>query len=111
MASQESKPPRLAPLDFKSNRVPSHIGNTPPPHDAAERSELSQRPVENATPLPQRSTSSDRGTDHNHRWRIDEPNGTHSEGVCRHCGVTKQFRNWLAETDYITNAEHRIENV
>lgn len=46
--------------------------------------------------------------DHFHRWRIDEPNGPVSEGVCKICGVTKQFRNWLSEGDFITNEEHRI---
>ena len=46
--------------------------------------------------------------DHYHRWRIDEPNGPTSEGLCKVCGVTRQFRNWLQEGDFITNEEHRI---
>ena len=47
-------------------------------------------------------------SDHFHRWRIDEPNGPTSMGVCRVCGVEKTFKNWLSETDFITNEEHRI---
>jgi hypothetical protein len=46
--------------------------------------------------------------DHLHRWRIDEPNGPVSEGVCKVCGATKNFKNWLAEGDFITNEEHRM---
>lgn len=45
--------------------------------------------------------------DHFHRWRIDEPNGAVSQGVCKVCGVEKQFKNWLADMDFITNEEHR----
>lgn len=42
---------------------------------------------------------------HAHRWRISEPNGEYSDAVCVACGAEKQFRNWLAETDYITRSE------
>jgi len=45
--------------------------------------------------------------DHFHRWRIDEPNGPVSMGVCKVCGESKEFRNWLADMDFITNEEHR----
>jgi hypothetical protein len=45
---------------------------------------------------------------HAHRWRIEEPNGAFSLGVCKVCGAEKQFRNWLEETDFITNEEHRV---
>ncbi len=45
--------------------------------------------------------------DHFHRWRIDEPNGPVSVGVCKVCGTTKQFKNWLSDMDFITNEEHR----
>jgi len=48
--------------------------------------------------------------DHFHRWRIDEPSGPVSEGVCKECGITKQFRNWLSDGDFITNEEHRVAN-
>jgi len=44
---------------------------------------------------------------HFHRWRIEEPNGPTSRGVCKVCGAEKQFKNWLAEGDFITNEEHR----
>lgn len=45
---------------------------------------------------------------HFHRWRIDEPNGPVSLGVCKVCGAEKQFKNWLADGDFITNEEHRM---
>ncbi|MCC7363966.1 MAG: hypothetical protein IT303_06310 [Dehalococcoidia bacterium] len=46
--------------------------------------------------------------DHYHRWRIDEPNGPRSIGVCKTCGATKEFKNWLSDGDFITNEEHRM---
>jgi len=45
--------------------------------------------------------------DHFHRWRIDEPSGPQSTGVCKICGVEKLFRNWLPDMDFITNEDHR----
>jgi hypothetical protein len=45
---------------------------------------------------------------HAHRWRIEEPAGELSEGVCRTCGATRMFRNWMRETDFVTNTEHRL---
>ena len=45
--------------------------------------------------------------DHYHHWKIEEPNGLVSIGVCKHCGTTKEFRNWLSDGDFITNEEHR----
>lgn len=46
---------------------------------------------------------------HAHRWRIDEPNGQQlSRGVCKLCGAEKLFKNWLEESDFITNTEHRL---
>ena len=45
--------------------------------------------------------------DHFHHWRIEEPNGLVSRGVCKHCGATKEFKNWLQDGDFITNEEHR----
>ena len=44
---------------------------------------------------------------HLHRWLIDEPNGPTSDGVCKACGARKQFKNWLPDTDFLTNEEHR----
>jgi hypothetical protein len=32
--------------------------------------------------------------DHAHRYRLEEPSGPTSEGVCSICGHTKAFRNW-----------------
>ena len=45
---------------------------------------------------------------HLHRWRIEEPNGPISTGVCKVCGATKEFKNWLPDMDFITNEEHRV---
>ena len=33
--------------------------------------------------------------DQAHYWRIDEPNGPISGGVCIHCGAKHMFLNWL----------------
>ena len=44
---------------------------------------------------------------HFHRWRIEEPNGQLSVGICKECGATKEFKNWLQDGDFITNEEHR----
>lgn len=46
--------------------------------------------------------------DHGHRWRIEEPDGPVSMGVCKICGATKEFKNWLSDSDFITNEEHRM---
>lgn len=46
--------------------------------------------------------------DHPHRWRIGEPDGPISVGVCKVCGVEKTFKNWLQDGDFITNEEHRV---
>ncbi len=46
--------------------------------------------------------------DHFHRWRIEEPNGPTSKGICKICGAEKVFKNWLSDTDFITNEEHRV---
>ena len=45
---------------------------------------------------------------HAHHWRIDEANGPLSSGVCKICGVAKPFKNWLSDTDFITNTEHQV---
>ncbi|MCZ2111219.1 MAG: hypothetical protein LC118_16890 [Dehalococcoidia bacterium] len=45
---------------------------------------------------------------HFHRWRIDEPSGPVSQGVCKECGATRTFKNWLSDGDFITNEEHRV---
>ena len=46
-------------------------------------------------------------TEHAHHWVIAEARGPFSPGVCKKCGAEKQFKNWLGETDFITNEEHR----
>lgn len=44
---------------------------------------------------------------HFHRWRIEEPDGPVSLGICD-CGTEKTFKNWLSDSDFITNEEHRV---
>ena len=46
--------------------------------------------------------------EHAHHWRIDEANGPLSSGVCKICGIAKPFKNWLSDTDFITNTEHQV---
>lgn len=46
--------------------------------------------------------------DHAHHWLIEEANGQQSRGVCKRCGAIKQFKNWLEDSDFITNEEHRV---
>jgi hypothetical protein len=58
-------------------------------------------------PEAKASATSAAAPDHFHRWLIDEPNGPTSRGVCKVCGTTKEFKNWLSDGDFITNEEHR----
>lgn len=44
---------------------------------------------------------------HAHHWLIEEAQGTLSAGRCKRCGATKQFKNWLEESDFVTNEEYR----
>jgi len=46
--------------------------------------------------------------EHAHHWLIEEASGPVSRGQCKRCGATKEFKNWLEDTDFITNEEHRI---
>jgi hypothetical protein len=46
-------------------------------------------------------------TPHAHRWRIEEPEGLESIGTCKECGETRAFKNWLSDSDFITNEERR----
>jgi hypothetical protein len=46
--------------------------------------------------------------DHAHRWLIDEPNGPMSMGVCKVCGASKEFRNWIEQADYSTATEREL---
>ncbi|MBK7329346.1 MAG: hypothetical protein IPI85_09760 [Dehalococcoidia bacterium] len=45
--------------------------------------------------------------EHAHHWLIEEAVGPVSLGRCKRCGATKAFKNWLEDTDFITNEEHR----
>ena len=45
---------------------------------------------------------------HSHPWVIGEANGPMSTGVCKTCGAAKLFKNWLEDSDFITNEEHRL---
>ncbi len=45
---------------------------------------------------------------HVHHWVIAEANGPASAGVCKHCGAARLFKNWLEDSDFTTNEEHRI---
>jgi hypothetical protein len=46
---------------------------------------------------------------HFHRWRIEEPDGTISRGICSVCQERREFHNWLPQLDYITRAERTEE--
>jgi hypothetical protein len=45
---------------------------------------------------------------HAHHWKIGEAAGPQSIGVCKRCGATRAFKNWLEDADFTTNEEHRI---
>ena len=57
--------------------------------------------------MAEKTQTASRPADHFHRWRIDEPSGPRSQGVCKVCGEQKEFKNWLSDMDFITNEEHR----
>lgn len=42
---------------------------------------------------------------HAHHWLIEEATGPKSHGVCRDCHAEREFRNWLAEADFVTRGE------
>jgi hypothetical protein len=44
---------------------------------------------------------------HAHHWVIEEASGPFSPGRCKVCGASRAFKNWLADSDFITNEEHR----
>jgi len=46
--------------------------------------------------------------EHAHHWLIEEAHGSESRGVCKRCGAIKEFKNWLEDSDFITNEEHRV---
>lgn len=47
---------------------------------------------------------------HAHHFIVDTPNGPTSEGVCKECGATKKFPNFIEESfvsDYNARRERR----
>ena len=46
--------------------------------------------------------------DHAHRWLIAEANGPTSGGVCKVCGASKDFKNWIEDADYTTFSERAM---
>ncbi len=44
-----------------------------------------------------------------HYWVIQQPSGRYSEGVCKLCHGTRQFQNWLPESDFLTRNERRSD--
>jgi hypothetical protein len=57
--------------------------------------------MKTSTTMPQTTT------EHAHHWVIGEPNGPFSAGFCKRCGVKRDFRNWLAELEFITTDDER----
>lgn len=46
-----------------------------------------------------------------HRWRLEEPAGAKSVGVCRYCRATRAFTNWTENTGdapYPTRSEQEL---
>lgn len=39
-------------------------------------------------------------SDHAHHWKIAEAEGPVSEGICKHCGTRKPFKNWPEDLDF-----------
>jgi hypothetical protein len=53
------------------------------------------------------TTTVERPVDHAHHWILGEPGGPVTTGVCKRCGATREFRNWIQEIDFITSDEER----
>ncbi|MBM3946092.1 MAG: hypothetical protein FJ315_01665 [SAR202 cluster bacterium] len=51
-----------------------------------------------ATAVAQPPVGADAGC--KHFWLIDTPNGPVSRGVCKVCGLAKEFKNYLDTTPY-----------
>lgn len=43
-----------------------------------------------------------------HHWIIEEATGPTSMGECIKCNTTRVFKNWIADSDNVTNEEHRV---
>lgn len=50
--------------------------------------EAKEKPQEEVKTYPNKD-----GDGHFHRWQVDEPDGSHSTGTCRNCGLQKVFKN------------------
>ena len=48
---------------------------------------------------------------HAHHWKIDEAHGQLSAGFCVGCEERREFRNWIAETDFITATDYAVGTV
>ncbi len=65
-----------------------------------------RRPATTTTkPLPRIESA------HAHHWKIDEAHGQLSTGVCVGCEARREFRNWIAETDFITATDYAVGTV
>lgn len=53
------------------------------------------------------TTGAETGRQLAHHWRIEEPMGAQSLGVCLLCGATRWFANWDSVWDVLTNNEQR----
>lgn len=85
---------RTAGVEAHSPPYHSRITRTAPialPEDTMETNELTAQ-----APLS-----------HAHHWVIEEASGPISSGRCKSCGAGKAFKNWLADSDFTTNEEHR----
>ena len=45
---------------------------------------------------------------HAHHWLIEEAQGPTSRGLCRRCGAEREFKNWIEESDFLTNQEQKL---
>ena len=45
---------------------------------------------------------------HVHQWRIAEPEGAESLGICWTCREWRMFKNWDEANDFVTNTEAKI---
>ena len=44
---------------------------------------------------------------HIHHWVIESPDGKYSTGICKHCGMRRQFHNYT-DTNLITHVEREF---
>lgn len=58
--------------------------------------------------MSEKMTTQEKQSEHFHHWKIEEPNGQVSQGVCKVCGETREFNNWLSDGDFTTNTERQL---